>query len=846
MGQTNTKWWTPEGNRIACNLCPRHCLIPEGSKGFCFVRENLASQLVLTTYGRSTGFCIDPIEKKPLNHFLPGTPVLSFGTAGCNLGCKFCQNWDISKSRAIEIASDEASPEQIIQLALERGVQSLAFTYNDPVIWAEYAIDCAKLAQANGIKTVAVTAGYITAEARPEFFQHMDAANVDLKAFTEEFYKNITFAQLKPVLETLVWLKRESNVWFEITNLIIPEENDSEDEIAQMSDWICENLGAEVPLHFSAFHPDFKMLDRPRTPPETLRRAREQAQRAGLKYVYVGNIHDSAASSTYCPKCNNLLIERDWYKLGAYNLVGNACKFCGENIPGVFVGNQPGDWGEKREPVSISTSVEELLQLRKKKSSEIKRGQREKIVHTSYSQSEKETLLHFARSVVNSAVLQRPNLLSTLPKKLAESPCYGVFVSLKNQGALRACIGRWGEIKPLLELLAGAAEDSALRDQRFPQIEAEELDQLSIEISLMYDPLLIEEGDPVSIVKPGVHGIVLLHPQSRGLLLPQVATENGWSSLEFLNHLSKKAGLHTDAWREGKILTFKADVFSSTNKDKSGNSDRTVRQPAVAGAFYPADAASIENYLRSFFQNRPQQQGHERSKVSALLLPHAGWNYCGEIIAQTLIGKEIPDLCFIIGPKHTGLGSRWAFSSQSSFAFPGGAIEVDQALVRFLHQSIAGTVLDDAAHLNEHSIEVLVPFLKFLNPNTKIIPLVLGSSSLEEITALATQLGTALQSLKLRPLFIISSDMNHFENLEDTIRKDGQAISCMLKSNAEELYQTCKAEGISMCGVIPATLVIKTLKLLGQDCNPKLVARATSAAINGDTSRVVGYAGLSF
>ena len=269
-GTLSGGWWhdAPESGRIICDLCPRACSLKAGDRGFCFVRENLGGEMVLTTYGRSTGFCIDPIEKKPLNQFYPGTSVLSFGTAGCNLGCKFCQNWDISKSREVERLSEIATPEAIAAAAQQHGCRSVAFTYNDPVIWAEYAIDTARACHAVGVKTVAVTAGYITPEARRPFFEVMDAANVDLKGFTEDFYHHITYSHLQPVLDTLAWLKHESDVWFEITNLVIPQANDAMDEIRRMCDWILGHCGDEVPLHFTAFHPDFRMRDRPNTPHE--------------------------------------------------------------------------------------------------------------------------------------------------------------------------------------------------------------------------------------------------------------------------------------------------------------------------------------------------------------------------------------------------------------------------------------------------------------------------------------------------------------------------------------------------------------------------------------------------
>jgi len=345
-------WHHVEDGKIFCDLCPRACVLKDGDRGFCFVRKNVGNEMILTTYGRSTGFCIDPIEKKPLNHFLPGTSVLSFGTAGCNLGCRFCQNWSISKSREIEQLSEDASPSGIAAAALRMGCRSVAFTYNDPVIWAEYAMDVAKACHEVGIKAVAVTAGYITPEARPEFYSVMDAANVDLKAFTEQFYQKLTLSHLEPVLDTLRWLKHESNVWFEITNLMIPEENDGPEEIERMCDWILTNLGDDVPIHFTAFHPDFKLQNRGPTPASTLQRARAQALKAGIKFAYIGNVDNPKEQSTYCPNCKQLLIERNWYELGAYKIKEGCCTKCKTRVPGVFE-NEKGAWGRKRLPVAI-------------------------------------------------------------------------------------------------------------------------------------------------------------------------------------------------------------------------------------------------------------------------------------------------------------------------------------------------------------------------------------------------------------------------------------------------------------------------------------------------------------
>ncbi len=349
------RFWTDLGDgRIRCDVCPRHCKLHAGQRGLCFVRASDGQSIRLTTYGRSSGFCVDPVEKKPLNHFLPGTPILSFGTAGCNLTCAFCQNWGISKAREFDRLSDRASPEAIAEAAMRAGCRSVAFTYNDPVIFHEYAVDVAQACHALGVHTVAVTAGYVCAEPRVEFYRHMDAANVDLKAFTEAFYRKICTGALEPVKETLVYLKRETNVWFEITTLLIPGENDSEAELEELTSWVAGELGADVPVHFSAFHPDWKMTDKPHTPPATLRRAREIARRNGLRYAYVGNVHDPEYDSTYCHACGELLIGRDWYQLSSWNLDAEGrCRRCGARCAGVFEA-RPGSWGRRRMPVRIA------------------------------------------------------------------------------------------------------------------------------------------------------------------------------------------------------------------------------------------------------------------------------------------------------------------------------------------------------------------------------------------------------------------------------------------------------------------------------------------------------------
>jgi pyruvate formate lyase activating enzyme len=353
-GVVATRYWHRlDDGRIQCDVCPRRCHLHEGQRGMCFVRARQDDQVVLTSYGRSSGFCVDPIEKKPLNHFLPGTAVLSFGTAGCNLACRFCQNWDMSKSREMDTLMDEARPEALARAAEQLGCRSVAFTYNDPVIFMEYAIDTARACRARGIKSVAVTAGYMCEEPRREFYRYMDAANVDLKAFTEGFYHRVCGGHLQDVLDTLVYLKRETDVWFEITTLLIPGENDSSEEIEAECRWVVDSLGPDVPVHFTAFHPDWKMTDRPPTPLATLRRARRIALEHGIRYAYVGNVHDPEGDSTYCHGCGATLIGRNWYELLDWNLTADGrCRSCGERCGGVFDG-PPGSWGAKRRPVSL-------------------------------------------------------------------------------------------------------------------------------------------------------------------------------------------------------------------------------------------------------------------------------------------------------------------------------------------------------------------------------------------------------------------------------------------------------------------------------------------------------------
>ena len=579
-------WWhdTADG-RIVCDLCPRECHLKPGDRGFCFVRENRDGEMVLSTYGRSTGFCIDPIEKKPLNHFYPGTSVLSFGTAGCNLGCKFCQNWSISKSREIRQLSELATPQMIAAAAHEHQCKSVAYTYNDPVIWAEYAIDTARACRERDIKNVAVTAGYITTAARASFFEYIDAANVDLKAFTEEFYQQLTLSHLQPVLDTLQWLHEETEVWFEITNLIIPRANDEDDEFRRMCDWILAHVGDEVPLHFSAFHPDFQLNDREATPIETLLRAYELARNAGIKHVYVGNVNDVEHQSTYCPNCRKQVIERDWYQLGRYDLNGNQCGHCGHELAGHYQA-QPGSWGRKRKPVEISrygsqtpnvveiSGVEisnhpssgEAKMSRSQSSTAAERGD---VDRPELNAAQQQAAIQAVSESILAAVLNRPLELSDPTiADAADIPVFGCFVSIKRKLMLRGCCGYLGQRAPLAKAMLNSAKTSATGDARMPNISATELPFLDFEIWLLYGQKAIEShgDDRAKEVVIGKHGLQIQQGHKRGLLLPGVAIENDYNSETFLQQVCLKAGLSPTDWKEDntQLATFEGNVIAGS------------------------------------------------------------------------------------------------------------------------------------------------------------------------------------------------------------------------------------------------------------------------------------------
>jgi AmmeMemoRadiSam system radical SAM enzyme/AmmeMemoRadiSam system protein B/uncharacterized protein (TIGR00296 family) len=1029
------QWWHADGDRIVCDLCPRECSLNDGARGFCFVRQNIGGRMALTTYGRSTGFCIDPIEKKPLNHFYPGTSVLSFGTAGCNLGCRFCQNWDISKSREVERLSSQAFPEDIARAALSLECRSVAFTYNDPIIWAEYAIDTARACRAMGIRSVAVTAGYITEEAREPFFSQMDAANVDLKAFTEEFYHKITASHLQPVLDTLRWLKHETDVWLEITNLIIPDANDSADELKQMCEWLIEAVGAEVPVHFSGFHPDYRMMDRGDTPAETLNMAREIAIAAGLQYVYTGNVNDHERQSTFCPNCKTIVIERDRYSLGVYNLDGSRCRNCAHKISGHFDA-APGTWGARRLPVDMRPFASPISTTGGKPMTP---SQIQLDELTELSAEHSHALLQAAATfLADSSVGTQTKLTDPTIHGLGQSSIYGTFVTARRNGALRSCCGTLGKPMPLAESLQKSAHRTATDDPRFPPITARELEDLDIEVWLLKSPERIDgpAAERNQHVKVGVHGLQVLRGKNRGLLLPGVPVEHHWTEEEFLNQTCKKAGLAPNAWRDdattvlrfeglscasrlretgieipivestkpfsapefaqycqhcrssletllsggvpmyylpqvsdaevnGVILTANvpgtdqdltisrlsvkqqfpfqstlfslcedaarvisrgdrrlsdykigltivsepsmlgpvndvnvqsvdtaecgllvihgnqtgfafdptisaADVLADTlnaagldSKAAAGtvfslaiqsDQDRvvfgqkpqavegaSVRPPAVAGTFYPAQADALIEQVDGFLGSSVSQP---KQRWAACMVPHAGLRYSGQLAADVLSRIELPELIIAIGPKHTPHGVNWAVAPHEQWSTPLGNIASDPRVVAALVAAIPGLEPDSAAHAGEHAIEVELPLIQRLSPNSRVVGIAIGSGDFDQCDQFATGLAKVVQQLATPPLLLISSDMNHFANESETHRLDELALTKIDQLDAAGLLETVRSNHISMCGVLPAVIVMQTLQRLGKLTTSLRVGSTTSAAVSGDTLRVVGYAGV--
>jgi AmmeMemoRadiSam system radical SAM enzyme/AmmeMemoRadiSam system protein B/AmmeMemoRadiSam system protein A len=1057
-------WWHQDERdpeRIVCDLCPRDCHLRPGDRGFCFVRENRGGEMVLSTYGKSTGFCIDPIEKKPLNQFYPGTSVLSFGTAGCNLACKFCQNWSISKSKEIEQLSENASPAAVAQAALKLGCKSVAYTYNDPVIWAEYAIDSARECRAVGVKSVAVTAGYITAKARPAFYEFMDAANVDLKGFTEHFYRHLTLSHLEPVKDTLRWLVHESPVWTEITNLIIPRENDTHDELKAMCDWILEALGDSVPVHFTAFHPDFRMNDRERTPAETLLAAYDIAVRTGLKYPYVGNIQAPKQQTTICPNCRRPLIERVGYTITRYDLSGNRCRHCGAAVAGHY-DRAPGDWGSRRQPVRISefevrASREYGIAPGPKTPSSkgtiqptpnqgINQPMASATLQTSSpppdlgkltAEQEKAIVSSAAKVLIATAQCRQPALQESDLGGLAGAPVLGAFVSLKRSGKLRGCCGFLGQSVPLAHALVHAAQRTINDDHRFPAVAPRELPHLDVEVWLLSNQQAVgaRGKDRIKAVEIGKHGLQIARGNQRGLLLPGVATDHGLTSEQFLEQVCMKAELPPTAWREddttlwtfeghvirsevaaaGAIAAFQSALcvsrdnlpaliqFCGTNLQaflsgatpnyfavnvpdgnvhgiaisllaangqefmqanrlslkqplplqstlfsmaqgladalrRAANArqvgqigvgltvlcepslqgtvtepdlrgldtqrhmlvvqerNRTaaifdpqqspesllamaareagvsapamaqvmalecvtslqrarivnvpvaatggeVRPPAVAGRFYPGESAEL---ARLVDQCLPKERGPAQV-WPALMLPHAGLIYSGAIAGKTLARVNIPSSVIVIGPKHTPLGVEWAVAPHAIWSIPGAGIASDPELAGQLAAAIPGLQLDAAAHAQEHAIEVELPFINRLAPQAKVVGIAIGGGDLARCRQFAAGLTSVIKSLPVQPLLIISSDMNHYASDAENRRLDEMALEAMETLDPAKLYDVVTSRHISMCGMLPAVIVMETLRNLGQLKRSERVAYATSGDVSGDRSRVVGYAGM--
>lgn len=1056
-GSVSGGWWHQEGDRILCDLCPRRCSLKPGDRGFCFVRQNVDGDMRLTTYGRSTGFCIDPIEKKPLNHFYPGTPVLSFGTAGCNLGCSFCQNWDISKSREVERLSAVALPDAIAAAAHDTGCTSVAYTYNDPIIWAEYAMDTARACRERGIHSVAVTAGYIEPAARAPFFEHMDAANVDLKAFTEDFYQRITYSQLQPVLETLRWLKHDSDVWFEITNLLIPDTNDSPDELRQMCDWIVDAVGPDVPVHFTAFHPDFRMTDRPRTPHETLLAARSIAVEQGVRYAYVGNVHDVRHQSTWCAECGELLIERDWHQLGRYKMQGSTCGHCGAQVPGRFNTN-PGTWGRKRQPVDMAhyaghpsqitrpagpslvpLRVPELQSPQQAPASANPQSVSMNTVATSpdLSASQEDAIHHAASAVISQRAFGQPVSLADPDLAGAASTLVmGAFTTIKRNGQLRGCCGSLGRPMPLVDALTQSASRTAAEDKRFPPVAPTELPFLSLDVTLLYN---FEEVDVPAdrrseAIELGRHGIRIAQGNKTALFLPSVATEQGWDAVTFLNQLCRKAGLPTTAWKDDAttLLRFEGhsiertprwdtssqkrslpwstadaqqlstfarsniiaqvqgavpgcfppsvsdgtvdgialqasfgsseaqatfsqlqvrggfalqttllnltqaaanwirktpplaadlrnmqvqlalfggtsmhgtlatvdlagfdpaaqsllikegqkaawrfdssataedmlplvsaacrvqqeelaqvlaiDTVSSSSTFHNANvpqpvAGAAVRPPAVAGRFYPGAAGALKAIVKKCLADVPTA----KTAWPAAMVPHAGLQYSGAVAGGVLKQLHIPETVVIICPKHTRAGIDWAVSPCETWQLPDGELKADPDFARRLVDSVESLEFDAAAHAQEHAIEVLLPLLHHLAPDTKVVGIAMGGGSWRQCRVFGEQLALAMSEQDTPPLLLISSDMNHFADDVATRELDERALCAMETLNSQTLHDTVRQHNISMCGVLPAVVVMEALLSLDQLDETQRCGYATSGDVTGDRSRVVGYAGM--
>jgi len=1057
-------WWhEADAGRVMCDVCPRGCVLGPDDRGFCFVRENREGRMVSTTYGRSTGFCIDPIEKKPLAQFYPGTSVLSFGTAGCNLGCRFCQNWTSTKSREVDRFADEAAPETIAEAARALGCRSVAYTYNDPIVWVEYAIDTARACRAAGVKNVAVTSGYMLPAPRAALYEWIDAANVDLKAFDESFYRRLCAGRLEPVLDTLRWLVRETDVWLEVTNLVIPRENDSPDEIQRMCAWLVETLGPDVPVHFSAFHPDFRLTDREPTPLETLLRAYEIAQDAGLRYVYTGNVADVEHQTTYCPGCGGVVIERDGYELTRYALKGDHCGHCGAAVAGRY-DERPGNWGSRRQPVRIAEFA--------KKQRAAGSGQRTEdvpgaVVASNTTMRGEEPMARREEPASNrpTTALQRPILdkqqeadvfraagatvaaatsgaapdrPAPLDETIATKPLLGAFVSLKRAGQLRSCCGFLGPGVRLGEAVHHAAIRAARDDPRFPPISPTELDHLDMEVWLLWglEPVDAKGEARIAAVEIGRHGLQIQRGAARGLLLPAVAVEHNLDAAGFLRQVCLKAQLPPEAWKDDstQLMTFegyairgplksvieqpasetppggpsttqlaaladfcrrnlmamvegatpsyflaggfdgpvhglllgvqlagvegsvsvnrlsvkptmplqstlftlvqalagglrarsvhpdalagakinlavlwdtalhgttgapdlagldpsrraivvlsrsgwacvydasqsaeatlaetaalahlsKSDEGSVLSMAVASSSDRRVvatnvpspeapRPAAVAGMFYPGTQREMNAMLETMVP-----KDRKREPWAGAIVPHAGWVYSGRLAADVLSRVEFPSRAIVFAPKHNAVGANWAVAPHRRWVLPGGFVESDPELAEQLAGAISGLELDSAAHRPEHAIEVQLPIIARLAPATRVVGVAMYGGDWAELERFAEQLAGLIKTLEERPLLIVSSDMNHYANETETRRLDRMALDAIEARDPRRLLDVVREHRITMCGVVPAVVVMETLRRLGSLEVCQLVGHTTSAEQSGDTSRVVGYAGVLF
>jgi AmmeMemoRadiSam system radical SAM enzyme/AmmeMemoRadiSam system protein B/AmmeMemoRadiSam system protein A len=888
-------WWeeTAERGQVRCRLCPRGCTLAPGDRGFCFVRQNRDGRLVSTSYGRSTGFCVDPIEKKPLNQFYPGSAVLSFGTPGCNLGCRFCQNWTISKSRDVERMCESAAPEAIAEAAVELGCPSVAFTYNDPIVWTEYASDTAQACRRRGVRTVAVTSGYMNPEPREAFYRHIDAANVDLKAFQDDFYRRLAGGRLEPVLNTLRWLAHETEVWLEITNLLIPGENDAPQDIGRMCRWIHDELGPDVPLHFSAFHPDFHMTDHQPTPPATLSMAHGIARAAGLRYVYTGNVVDREHQATYCPGCGRAVIERDGFSLRGYHIRNGCCAECGTAIAGRLDG-PAGDWNGRRLPVRIADyarpaaeregqgkqGVKAQKDERGEKSEKGEKGVEDRscsavlpgsAARPALNPDQEQRVFRAAGCRVAAAVrceaMARP--VDRILGDVAATPVYGAFVSLKRAGQLRACCGFLGSTLPLGEALDHAAARAAKDDPRFPPISLAELDDLDMDVWLLWGlrPVAACGRDRIGAITIGKHGLQIARGTARGLLLPGVAVEHRLDARGFLEQVCLKAGLPRDAWLDGDsmLMTFEgyslggrlAEATAAEGQreapangpaegepparasQRSGGAE--VRPPAVAGGFYPGSAEAVGRAVDELLAPHSEKPAE---KWAAALLPHAGWVYSGRLAAAVLRRLQIPPSVIVLCPKHQPDGADWALAPYAHWAFPGGQLAADRELTERLALAVSGLKLDATPHRLEHAIEVQLPLLARLAPDTRLVGITIGGGNWTALRQFARQLAGVLAELPEMPLLLISSDMNHFATQSETWRLDRLALEAIVSLDPGRLLETVQRHHISMCGARPAVIVMETLRQLDALHRSEIVGYLTSADTSRDTRRVVGYAGV--